>query len=234
MLNFDPFLFAQIGLDSGALTMLGAVVHSAPKEGVYQGNVLQAGSAGAAFELQVTKESAASQVNIDLTMIGTSAGAGSDCGCRQGSEVLQVHPKGTLVFHVSKGAGGYAVVLASNESSAEQAVFDSRKLQPGDMFAASVLRPGSYRAESGRARCEFSVAYPPAAGQKKYSPPENLQVNWLADRAEPSNFRLASGQGVLFKVEAPDTRIVITLEQADDGPSGAVRKRSGLRILPRK
>ena len=38
-MTFDRNLFTQIGLDSGSLTMLGAVIHSFRKPGEYRGSV---------------------------------------------------------------------------------------------------------------------------------------------------------------------------------------------------
>lgn len=230
MWNFDPYLFTQVGLDSGALTMLGAVVYKAPAEGVYRGNVLGANSEGAAFELLVTGKATALQANIDLATIGAPASAGGNCGCGETQAALQLHPAGTLIFHVSSGSGGQAAVLTANEVSPQQAIVDTRKLQPGDMFVATMLRPGTYRAESGSVRLALTVSYPAGGGKQKYVPPPPAQVVWHRDRVEPSRITVASGQGLIFKVEAPDTRIVITLEQADDGPNGAVRKRTGLRV----
>ncbi|MDP2659400.1 MAG: hypothetical protein Q8R28_01545, partial [Dehalococcoidia bacterium] len=159
-------LITQTGVDSGALTMLGSVVRNFPEPGEYLGTVFQGDREGARFQLAVDKESAAMQVDIDLANL--SAAPREECPCKEGSggglRRFVVNPKGYVVFHVSRGPGGYAVRVAGVAGEHQGKPFDSRELQEGDLFAVTLIRPGAYSVSnlSNKARGEIVVAYPKA------------------------------------------------------------------------
>src|SRR5262245_22565056 len=117
--TFDPYLFTQIGLDSGSLTMLGTVVHSLSQPGEYRGVVHQGTDVKAAFSISSDKASAVAQVSIDLASLVSGPGKSHPEGCAcckdspgdQGSGRFAVNPRGYVLFHLSHGAGGYYVHL---------------------------------------------------------------------------------------------------------------------------
>src|SRR6266545_1626719 len=110
--TFDRNLFTQIGLDSGAITMLGSVVHSFGEPGEFRGTVRSGAQPEATFYVSVDKNCAIAQVTIDLaTLAGTAPSRGDstkDGSCcddhgKPDEKRFVVHPKGYAVFHVSGG-----------------------------------------------------------------------------------------------------------------------------------
>ena len=144
-LTFDQNLFTQTGLDSGLLTILGSVIHSFGEPGEYRGSVHKAGGEQAVFYLTVDKNSPAAHVNIDLATLREYAGATQKECCGDGTENrFTVNPRGYVVFHVSGGSGGFSVHVRRAEEDPKTQVFNSQELGEGDIFSASIIRPGTY------------------------------------------------------------------------------------------
>ena len=131
-------LFTQTSLDSGSLTMLGAVIHNFSEPGQYLGTVLWRDEAVGSFHLTVDKECPEMQVNIDLATLHRAASE------RRESERKRfvVKAGGYAIFHVSHGAGGYTVRVGKLGQEREAKLFDSHELNEGDLFAATLIRPG--------------------------------------------------------------------------------------------
>jgi hypothetical protein len=220
-----PYLFAQPGLDSGALTLLGSVVHKMTEPGEYRG--VTSGPGGASvFYLTVTNEPGVTQVDIDLAALTppSSAGAG-DCGCpgspASGTKnVFTVGAHGYAVFHLSGGAGGHAVRLGRAAAAPAEKAFDSTTLKDGDIFAATILRPGAYRVsnalQKGARPAELTVAYP-QPGKTAYAPPSPVRVECAAEGFSPPRIELTAMQGCVFVCTAP-SRIVVELVSASNPP----------------
>ena len=231
-MTFDQNLFTQIGLDSGALTMLGGVTHRFLEAGQYRGVVYRGGESIGKFYVNVDKNSPVAQANIDLAAFDTSLPAptttttGTTCGCQgegaKAETTFEVNPKGYAVFHVSAGAGGYAVrVSKAAEDPKQQNQFDSRELNCEDIFSAFILRPGTYAASNGlnaKAKGKITVSYP-KIGKTAYRPPGPAKVVSSEGGFEPGTVELQPGQAVLFHATAP-SRITVELVKADDGPAG--------------
>jgi hypothetical protein len=219
-LTFDRNLFTQIGLDSGSLTMLGAVIHSFQEPGDYRGSVRKDGETLAAFQISVDKNSPVAQVNIDLSTLTKSDPVASTdrCGCEGTEHGFSVNPKGYAVFHVTGGAGGYDVHVRKASEDPNTKVFDSRKLSDGDIFSAIIIRPGTYQVTNvlGSARAEVEVSYP-EIGETAYRPPPPVRVQTTSQSFEPSRIKLKPGQGLLFECKYP-SRIRIELIKPNDGP----------------
>jgi hypothetical protein len=218
-------LFAQTTLDSGALTMLGAVIHNFAEAGIYHGTVFRGTETIARFQLMVDSESPAMQADIDLATLKTPP----ECCCGEpGSEQLfSVNPKGYAVFFVSRGAGGYAVHVARVPAEGEKEqqsrkmaalAFDSRELKEGDLFAATLIRPGTYAVTNKNAKAtgQITVAYP-KAGKTPYRPPEPVYVESTAEAFRPAKIAVEASQGQVYRVKVP-SRIKIELVKPDDGP----------------
>lgn len=231
-MTFDQNLFTQIGLDSGSLTMLGGVTHRFLEPGQYRGVVYRNNEHIGDFYINVDKNSPVAQANIDLASFesGPSASAatmsGASCSCHgesaKADTKFELNPKGYAVFHVSSGAGGYAVrVGKAVEDPKQQNQFDSRELKGEDIFSAVILRPGTYSATNalgGKEKGEgkITVGYP-KIGKTPYRPPNPVKVECSARGFEPGKVELQPGQAVLFHATAP-SRIAVQLLKADDGP----------------
>ncbi len=231
-MTFDQNLFTQVGLDSGSLTMLGGVTHRFLEAGQYRGVVYRGGESIGKFYINVDKNSPVAQANIDLAAFDTSLPAPATsatpttCGCQgDGSKAettFELNPKGYAVFHVSAGAGGYAVRASkAAEDPRQQNQFDSRELKGEDIFSAVILRPGTYSASNGlnaKAKGKITVGYP-KLGKTAYRPPSPAKVLCSESGFEPASLELQPGQAVLFQANAP-ARITLELVKADDGPAG--------------
>ena len=220
----QPYLFRQPGLDSGSLTMLGTAVHRFTKAGSYRGVSVRNGVRDAVFYVTVVDGDAVNQVDIDLASLSLDRRpAGCDCAPDGGRRfVLATH--GYAVFHVSGGAGGFAVHVGRAATEPQAREFDSERLAGGDMFAATVLRPGRYSvAEVVRggpgAKAELDVAYP-AASKTAYQPPGVVRVAVTERGFEPAAVRMTAFQACLFTCAAP-ARIKIALVRPYDAPDGA-------------
>jgi hypothetical protein len=225
--TFDRFMFTQVGLDSAALTMLGTVVHTPRVAGEYRGTVRAGGLPEATFYVGVDPQCAVAQVNIDLAALmapasGTTKAAG-ECGCGSGggdtggSPRFVVHPKGYIVFHVGGGAGGFSVNLRRADENPDHKAWDTRQLQAGDIFAAVVIRPGTYAMKNlvTGAEGELTVAYP-VIGKTAFKPPPPLHVD-CGKTFEPRAVHLLPSQGLNVHVLEP-AHLKIELLRADDGP----------------
>ena len=211
-LLFDRNLFTQIGLDSGALTMLGTLVHGFGDPGEYRGTAQKGDGPEATFQVSVDRSCAVAQVNVDLATL-----ADEDDGCGDDARRFVVHPKGFAVFHVSGGSGGYWVNLRRADEDPAVKAYDSRRLEQGDIFSAVLLRPGRYAIENAlsKARGEVTVAYP-TVGKVAYRPPAALDAE-CGETIKPHAIRLKPAQGLNVHVTAP-ARVKITLVEPDDGP----------------
>ena len=234
MLTFDQNLFVQTTLDSGALTMLGGVTHCLSEPGQYRGVVFRESEDIATFYVDSDKNSPIAQANIDLAKLDPAVVAGpprvirtvsGSCGCSSGSTVSSgiankfvVNPKGHLVFHVSAGKGGYAVIVRKAEEDPNTGLFDTRKLLEGDIFSAAIIRPGQYSIENTLAKgaAKITVLYP-KMGKTAYRPPKPITFECDSHGIEPHNAEVQPGQGIHFHFNVP-SRIKVELVKPNDGP----------------
>jgi hypothetical protein len=213
---FDRNLVTQIGLDSGALTMLGAVVHSFREPGQYRGTVRSGDLPEAVFYISVDKSCAVAHATIDLAKLVPATDA-TPCRPPPGDLRFLVHPKGFVLFNVSGGPGGYSVNVRRATEDPEVKAYDSRRLEPGDVFSGVLFRPGTYSIRNllSQATAEASVAYP-VVGDTAYRPPA-AAVAQCAETIEPHRIELQPMQGLNFEIKVP-ARIRIELTAPDDGP----------------
>jgi hypothetical protein len=217
-LTFDRSLFTQTDLDSGSLTMLGAVTHSLSEPGQYRGTVYRETENIAAFYIAADKNSPVAQANIDLSALDPLGVQSRSADCKGEGAQFTINPKGYVVFHVSAGAGGYAVRVRRAEEDPNLELFDSRRLSEGDVFSAAIIRPGTYSVENvlTNARAQVTVSYP-RMGETAYRPPKPIDFHCSENEIEPERADLQPGQGIHFHFRVP-SRIKIELLNADDGP----------------
>lgn len=226
-MNLDRNLYSQIGLDSGSLTMLGAVVYSFGEPGEYRGAVRGQDATKEVFYISVDKNSPIAQVEIDLAALTepTRESAERDRKCEEKKRQFSVNPRGYALFRVSRGAGGFHVRVRKADESEETRIFDSRQLSDGAVFSCMILRPGTYSVVNtlGDARAEAIVSYPPERGKSAYRPPAPARVDATSDAFHPKRIDLMPAQGLIFECKDP-SRIEIKLEKPDDGPGRKRRK----------
>jgi hypothetical protein len=222
----DPNI-AQIGLDSGALTMLGAVVRRFEEPGEYRGTVRRGDAIEKVFYLSVDKDSPVASADIDLAKLAGSRPQEAEMACcpRNGEARFCVNPRGYVVFRVSGGRGGYSVNLRRADPDEKTAVFNSTVLDGGANFSALVLQPGAYSVNNtqGKVRASLNVGYPPKPFSG-YRPPQALRVEVSEHGFNPERIELMPAQGLIFDCRAP-ARIVIALERAGDASVANEKKK---------
>lgn len=231
-------LLTQTSLDSGALTMLGTVIHNFSEPGEYKGSVILGRRTVGEFYLTVDKECKATQVNIDLSILHQLAS--------KHRKIIEkrfvVNPKGYAVFHVSRGAGGYAILVGKIGEKSESGMFDSRELKKDDLFAVTLIRPGTYSVTNvnTKAKSEIVVTYPKIEKiRKPYYPPEPILIECTKKAFEPGKImekafeqnkstkkafkqgriEIKPAQGQVYHIRT-QSRIKIRLVRPDDGPKG--------------
>jgi hypothetical protein len=218
-LPFDQNMFTQTSLDSGSLTILGTVIHSFQQPGEYRGSVHKGEGKQAVFYITVDKESSVAQVNIDLASLPEYADEAQKECCSEGAENhFTVNPRGYVVFHVSRGSGGFSVHVRLAVEDLKEKVFNSQELGDGDIFSASIIRPGTYSLVNRRAKGEIVVSYP-EMGKTAYRPPAPVRVLVTPESFEPARIELKPGQGLVFEVKGSGGRVMIKLLKPDDGPT---------------
>jgi hypothetical protein len=229
-------LFTQTSVDSGSLTMLGVVIHRFPEPGEYMG-VVERGAEVRSFRLRVDESSPAMQANVDLATLGGGHSHSDDCGCKNketgADPMFVVNPAGYVVFHVSAGPGGYVVRVGGLERP-EAALFDSTQLEGDDLFAVTLIRPGTYSVRNvvGAARGEILVSYP-KVGDQPHRPDEPVEVVCTEKAFRPARIRIQAAQGQLYRFRTP-SRIAIELVEPDDGPKSKPKRPRRAAPKPRR
>jgi len=218
----NPFVFSQVNLDSASLTMLTSAVHKTSESGIYDGTIQRGSDIVGRFRLAVSDSSpekcaveSKNQVNIDLKSLDLPV---PDHIESQSKNCFQVRTGGYVVFHLSSGAGGYAVELRkTGTESSGKIVFNSRKLHENDHFVATPLRPGTYwviNVET-KAKAELVVAYPEIGKIPKQ--PQAIKVECSQNGITPEKIKINPTESLLFSFKAP-SRIKIELVKPEDRP----------------
>jgi hypothetical protein len=223
--DLDRNYFEQIGLDSGALTLLGVIVHSMRDPGEYRGTVRRGKLPEASFYISADSNSPVAQVTIDLASLIPGVDDENDECCKEENKNrFVVNPKGYVLFRVSRGSGGYNVNIRKAAEDQKTPVYNSSQLEEGDIFSGIIVRPGRYSLTNpaSRTRGEIVVSYP-VIGKTAYRPPAPVNVECTGEGFKPERIELQPGQGLHCQVRVP-SRLKIDLVEPDDGP-GRERER---------
>jgi hypothetical protein len=222
---FNRYLLTQFDVDSGALTALGVIIHNFPEAGVFHGTILRGKESIGNFILKVDESCAEQQVDIDLANL-TGPPATDPCCNQPTGRTFMLSPKGFAVFHVSRGAGGFSVLL--NSANDQKSNLDSRTLQKQDHFAVTILRPGTYSVVNssgkGESRAELVVSYPQPGSRKRFEQLPAQMVTVTDKGFEPRRIQVAAAQTHVYEIKT-SARIHIKLEKPDDGPSDRERNK---------
>jgi hypothetical protein len=210
----NRFIFSQVNLDSGSLTVLASIVHRFSEQGLYYCKIKRSEKEVGSFQILVGDEPTfPTSVKIDLKLMSTEfpEPLGNEaCNC------LNISVGGYAVFFVSSGIGGYTLDITMPEVKGKT-VFDSRKLSDEDMFVATLLRPGAYKITNvlNKAQAELRVTYPEIGKTKRNVEPVKLHCG--EKEISPANASVNPGQGAVFSFKVP-SRIKIELAIPEDRP----------------
>ena len=209
-------VFHQIGVDSAALGLLSSSVHRFGSPGRYAGTVYVGDDVRGEYDV-VVDDDGRPATQIDLSTYGPARRRGAGACCGTGDDrprpTYHVAVGGYVSFYVGSGTERWATVVGDPREKGPE--FDSRRLLEGDLFAASVLRPGRYvvRNTLGEGRTELVV---PAVhpGKEPYRPADPIHTR-MATFAGRASIRLGQAQGLVFTVSEP-ARVLIELDEAFD------------------
>ena len=192
-------LLTNPALDSGAIAVRGTVFHVFTEAGDHDVTILRDGRVTGRFTVAVQPEGAVPQVNVDLA--GLEAGAG-----RSGNVTghYAIREGGVMGFAAGLGAGRYAVVIGHTAGGGSRTVLDSRgQLPAGDLFAVTLIIPGTYRATSlaSQARLPITVARP--GRDEPYSPARPTLVRAGDHGFYPAEAHILAGQSIVLLAETP-------------------------------
>jgi hypothetical protein len=229
--RFNTRLLTTSTFDSGALGLLVHLIHRFPQVGTYQAVVFRDGQRVGTTCFRVTDQAAGTQLNIDLASVAPPSGD-AQCVCREHPESAPaVSAEGYVLFHAPRGIGSYAVVVGEAREAAE-AVFDSRSLTDGDLFALALIEPTTYRVESseGAGTGEIQVApIPPGTDLRTVAP---VYVDATSAGFEPAQLNVHAGQGIVFRARGAK-RILVTKRATPQPASTAVPAAPGGRRIRR-
>jgi len=141
---FNPHLFKHREAATAGFNNLCTIIHRIREPGEYFGRVVCRDQLLGAFKLTCGKEATATQVDIDVSkfdaVLRAAANAESPC-----PERLSLSPDGHVVFFAGGHHNGVYVTLARAEQHEQKVVFDSRKLDSGDLVVFRLFYPGAYR-----------------------------------------------------------------------------------------
>lgn len=132
---------------------------------------------------------------------------------------------GYAAFTGAVGRANRALVRRVTSTGSEEEVeFDTEKLGGDDVFAVTLVRPGSYavRNSVGGHEGRIVVTYP-VIGDVPYRPADPLEVRVTDTGLDPKAVTIGPGQGVIFRIDAP-SRITVDLVEPDDGPGDDPRR----------
>jgi len=227
-------LLEQTSFDSAAPSGTAAVVHKFDEPGEYQVVFLQEdatiGRSFLTIAAEVPQGTVLDSVTFDLKKIEYPAVMG---GPAVHADPVLLRPSGHVSFTATGKPKTYAVV-AEPRNKGKGGRFDSRRLEQGDVFVVTPLRPGHYRLVNthGGSDGRIRVLYP-VIGDKPYRPPEPLIVEVRDGGFAPNTIELSPAQGIVFQIRC-SARIKIDLEKPDDGPPDRAQRRFGLspRVTP--
>ncbi|MGB3621136.1 MAG: hypothetical protein WBA20_07305, partial [Ketobacter sp.] len=168
------------------------------------------------FLLEVNASSGDSQLSIDLAATEHKRPPQTACCCDEDSDSdyksRQLAKGGYALFYVGSGSGGYHVKSYALDPDSKQDSFDSTRLNRGDLFGITLIRPGHYHVTNTPKKRHGKISVEAiTSGKAHYQPPDALQieVDTLAD--QNNVVTLTQAQGMVFHASSED-RILIELD----------------------
>ena len=192
-------LLTNPALDSSAVAVRGTLFHVFREAGDHDVTILRDGRVTGWLTVAVQPEGAAPQVNLDLARLEADADRSGGATC-----YYAIREGGVMGFAVGLGVGRYAVVIGHAAGGGSRTVLDSRgQLPPGDLFAVTLITPGTYRATNlaNQARLQITVTMP--RRDEPYSPARPTLVRASDDGFDPAAAHILAGQSIVLLAEIP-------------------------------
>jgi hypothetical protein len=213
-------LFAVRALDSAALGIRGTIFHSFDAPGEYEVFVERKGRTVHRELVRVSTEQGGKQLDVDLGRPESEASC--DCGKhREGGANLAVH--GVMAFYATQGTGTYTVRIARWGDKEKTIVLDSSKELPaGDLFAATLVVPGTYRVLLGKEPfASIRVRLPDP--KRPHSTERPVLLHFGAKPNKESDVEIDSGGSVVLLLARSARVRVEPIDVIDGNGRGKVR-----------
>lgn len=200
-------------IESSKIGVLGSVAAVLQNEGTYLGTVLRNGSEVGSFRINVGKDLPETQADVDMAVMAKDAVPEVKEGCCPDDKsdaaqaanretVYNVAQGGYMVLHASQGQGNFQAVVdfVPHDGGERVDFFNSDELRRGNIFIATLLRPGQYQLMEHvqGSQGTVHVAYPPEPSGD-YVAPEPLEVQ-VNGGGELGNFNLQPTQSMVFYI----------------------------------
>jgi hypothetical protein len=207
-------------MHSNALGPLDSLAHPlAP--GSYLGAFFRDDRKVGSFAITIVTDGAGDQIEIDFAALEREPPEDPfTSGAAKGQ-----HPY--VVFHTSGERSGYHVVLIPQTKGGRG--YDSRRLEAGDCYITTPIRPGRYQASAGKGRASAMLIVVPAKpGDKPRPSAAGAMVRVIGGRVLPATAELVSGDGAVFEIKEDGTSI--SLARDPDKAKPQTRRKVGVRI----
>lgn len=205
-------------IDSRMLGVLGVTAHRMDKPGAYEAEVYRGKQRLGSFAVEVQDDARQTQATVDLAQLDIRAAT-----THVRLPAVKLRSEGYLVLHVSRGTGGFQVVITRGPLPGEDdakpvETFNSLYLNPGDLFVATPIRPGFWRMAEGSTAGRsgaLKVLYPDTS-QKDFRADAVHEVAVGREGFQPAELTVNPGEAVTFKVEIERAQILLELAEPED------------------
>lgn len=197
--------------DSGALGLMAMVLHQFKDTGYYLASIRVNRREVTEVKFKVDDDSNNMQLDVDLAKAVNTEEKGHKYECKKKKFVINkdLSPDGYVLFYASSGSG-YSVTVYKLEGRGKgKEVFDSTKLNEGDLFAVTLLEPAKYSMENklGKASGNIDVSLK-SKNTDQINKKNSLEVKVTEKKFEPNKIKLISSQGLVFQIKEK-SRILI-------------------------
>ena len=208
-------LFTQIGLDSGALTQLGSVVHQVPEPGEYRGVVLSTTSRSPTSPSWWRRKADLSSTSTSRHSPGRSRTTAAAVASRRGAAARRppVAPR-----RLRRAA--YAVVVSAVTANGRGQVVSTPASSARATFRRHRARPGRYRVANTVTGAEASSTWPTRSSAGGRCSRASRVRATVGDRFEPDDISVRASQGQAYAVESGARIVVKLVEPYDRKPRG--------------
>ncbi|MFM9946447.1 MAG: hypothetical protein ACKV1O_00765 [Saprospiraceae bacterium] len=188
---------------SAGVSVLSYIVHPLKDAGIYFGKIYKGEKLLDEFKIACLEGCNEKQVNINLSDFNFQQIA------EKGQKTYELSSEGYLLLYDSASNNDYQIRLEmASKDRSPKVVFDTKVLDEGDFYAATLLRPGEYKGRNLKNNAEFevTVVYPDNKQITKSSeviPPANIEVK--KDGFYPASVKINPGQGLVFTIKTPST-----------------------------
>ena len=208
-------MFSIRPYESSALTVLTTLFHHFTEAGNYELFVRRGGTVIHRAAIQIGEKGAQQQLNLDLAALRDTEAR--ECCDKEAGSKYALAVNSIMGFYVSQGTGAYTVEISRTEHKERRALDSSVHIPSGDLFAVTLVRPGTYRAVNEEGGAEAMIRVKPAS-PKDYRPGEAVLVSSDAAAFKPKRLDIMSGHSVVFRCEAPARLRVELVEPAESAP----------------